>query len=148
VLLDDRRALPFASACADCVAAIHVLQDLFWDRVEPLLAEFHRVLKSGGVLRVAVPDLDKAMRAYLDGDASYFYVPDRDARSIGAKMITQIVWYGSVHTPCTFSFLDEWLRKRGFADVVRYAFGESAVDGLASLDNRERESLFIEAVKR
>jgi predicted SAM-dependent methyltransferase len=55
-----------------------------------------RILKPGGVLRLAVPDLDKAIRAYMKDDARYFHVPDEHARGIGAKLITQIIWYGSV----------------------------------------------------
>ena len=112
------------------------------------MRELHRVLKAGGVLRLAVPDLDCALRAYLARDARYFYVPDADARSMGAKLITQIIWYGSVRTPCTYDFIAEWLAAAGFAEIERVAFGASRMDGLATLDNRERESLFIEAVNK
>ena len=80
-------------------------------------------------------------------DTGYFYVPDRDARCAGAKLVTQIVWYGSVRTPCTFGFLQEWLANAGFVDIARASFGHSRSAGLAELDNRERESLFVEAAK-
>jgi predicted SAM-dependent methyltransferase len=146
--MDLRRGLAFASDSIDCIAAIHVLQDLAWDGFAPALRELHRVLKPGGVVRIAVPDLDRAIRAYLAADPGYFYVPDRDARSVGAKLVTQIVWYGSVRTPCTFDFLQEWLFNAGFAETARMTFGSSRIPGLASLDNRERESLFVEAAKR
>lgn len=141
------RGLPIASNSLDCIAAIHVLQDLAWTEIPPVLQELHRVLRPGGVLRLAVPDLDKAIRAYLAKDAAYFYVPDRDAQSVGAKLITQMIWYGSVRTPCTLDFLAEWLGRADFCGIARRSFGISAIDGLAALDNRERESLFIEAVK-
>jgi hypothetical protein len=88
-----------------------------------------------------------AIDAYRAGDGGYFYVPDRDAHDVGAKLITQIVWYGSVRTRCTFGFLEEWLRKAGFVDIARQAFGTTRIAGLADLDNRERETLFVEAVK-
>jgi hypothetical protein len=94
-----------------------------------------------------VPDIDRSIRAYLYGDARYFFVPDEDAKSIGAKFVTQVVWYGSVRTPFTFDPLDEWLRGAGFISVSRRGYGQSAVAGLAALDNRERETLFVEAVK-
>jgi predicted SAM-dependent methyltransferase len=147
LLMDLRRGLPLAAASVDCVAGIHVLQDLAWHEVAPALRELHRVLKPGGVLRLAVPDLDKALRAYLARDAAYFHVPDNHARSPGAKLVTQIVWYGSVRTPFTFEFLEEWLAGARFAAIRRCAFGESRAPGLASLDNRRRESLFVEAAK-
>jgi predicted SAM-dependent methyltransferase len=144
---DVTRGVPLATASVDCIAAIHVLQDLAWPAIAPVLAELHRILKPRALLRLAVPDLDRAIGAYLARDARYFYVPDTDARSVGAKLVTQVIWYGSVRTPCTFEFLDEWLTSAGFVDVVRSAFGESRMAGLAALDNRERESLFVEAVK-
>jgi predicted SAM-dependent methyltransferase len=144
---DLRAGVPLATASVECIAAIHLLQDLSWPEIAPFLAELHRVLKAGGVLRLAVPDLERALRAYLAGDARYFYVPDGDARSIGAKLVTQIIWYGSVRTPCTYDFLAEWLAAAGFAAIERVRFGTSRVSGLAALDNRERESLFVEAVK-
>ena len=68
---------------------------------------------------------------------------------LGAKLVTQIVWYGSVRTPFTFDFAEELLRKAGFASVQRCAFRRTASSypQIVELDNRERESLFVEAVK-
>jgi SAM-dependent methyltransferase len=147
VRFDLRGGIPLATSSIDAVAGIHLLQDLPWDAVAPALRDLHRVLRPGGVLRLAVPDLDRAIRAYLSGDAAYFYVPDRDASSLGAKLVTQITWYGSVRTPFTFEFLHEWMVAAGFSGIRKLQFGESGLSGLAGLDNRERESLFVEGVK-
>ena len=83
------------------------------------------------------------------GDAAYFHVPDRDACSPGAKLVTQLVWYGSVRTPMNFEFIAEWLEKSGFRHIRRCEFRKthSPYSELATLDNRERESLFVEAEK-
>jgi predicted SAM-dependent methyltransferase len=145
--IDARAGLPIAAQSVDCIAAIHLLQDLPWNDIDPLLRELHRVLKPGGTIRIAVPDLDKAIDAYLRRDPGYFYVPDEDARSVGAKLVTQLIWYGSVRTPFTFEFLEERLCNAGFARIARAPFGVSRRQGLAMLDNRERESLFVEADK-
>jgi SAM-dependent methyltransferase len=146
---DLRSGLPLADASMDCIAAIHLIQDLPYPEIAPALAEMRRVLRPGGALRLAVPDLDRAIRAYLARDPAYWYVPDEHARSVGAKLVTQIVWYGSVRTPCTWDFLREWLLGAGYRDVRRCGFGEthSAHPELARLDNRERETLFVEAVR-
>ena len=146
---DLRAGLPLADSSVDCIAAIHVLQDLPWLDVMPALAEMRRVLKPGGVLRLAVPDLDRAIRAYLAGDRAYWYVPEEHAKSGGAKLVTQIVWYGSVRTPCNWDFVREWLLAARYRDAQRCAFGvtRAAFPELARLDNRQRESLFVEAVK-
>jgi predicted SAM-dependent methyltransferase len=137
------------SGSLDYIVSIHVLQDLPYFDLLPALRELYRVLKPGGILRVGLPDLDKAIQAYLRNEASYFYIPDRDGQSIGAKLITQIIWYGSVRTPFTFDFLEELLRQAHFQDVARcrYRESKSQYTDIVTLDNRERESLFAEATK-
>lgn len=62
------------------------------------------MLKPGGILRIAIPVLGKVLHAYLAGDSAYSYVPDSDARTIGAKLITQLTWYGSVRKPFHLGF--------------------------------------------
>lgn len=146
---DFRDGLPLADASIDYAVAMHLLQDLAWCDIPPLLAEVRRVLKPGGILRIGVPDLDRAIDAYRRGDAAYFHIPDRDAASLGAKLVTQIIWYGSVRTPFTWDYADEVLRAAGYARVVRCDYGRTAsgCPDLAALDNRERESLYVEATR-
>lgn len=146
---DLRDGLPVDDATFDAIVAIHVLQDLAWTELPTALAEIRRLLRPGGVLRLGLPDLDRAIDAYRRGDAAYFHVPDEDARSIGGKLITQIVWYGSVRTPFTFEFARDCLVDAGFREPVRCAFRETSHGeaDLVALDNRERESLFVEALK-
>lgn len=144
---DLRQGLALPDASIDHAVAMHLLQDLFWPDIPPLLREIRRVLRPGGVLRLGLPDMERAIAAWQRGDAAYFYVPDEHARSIGAKLVTQLIWYGSVHTPFNFEFACELLHDAGFQDARRCAFGQSAsgIPGLTELDNRERESLFVEA---
>lgn len=146
---DIRDGLPVGPDCFDYVVAIHMLQDLSYTEVLPVLIEFRRVLKPGGILRLGLPDLDKALDAYLRRDPRYFYVPDHDAASVGSKLVTQLVWYGSVRTPLNYEFIEEWLRKAGFDEVNRCAFKHTQTvhADIVDLDNRERESLFVEATK-
>lgn len=146
---DIRDGLALPDASLDCIVAIHVLQDLPWPDQPKALAELHRVLKPGGVLRLGLPDLDRALDAYRRGDAAYFHVPDAHARAIGTKLVTQIVWYGAVRTPFNFDCAREWLHGAGFVDVTRQAFRRTgtSIAGITDLDNRERESLFVEAAR-
>lgn len=146
---DVRDGIPLAGARLDAIVAIHVLQDLPYADVLPALVELRRLLRTGGTLRLALPDLEKAVEAYRGNDPRYFYVPDCDAQDIGAKLITQLVWYGSVRTPMIFGFIRELLARAGFSMIHRCAFGRTMSGDLelVSLDNRERESFFVEAVR-
>jgi predicted SAM-dependent methyltransferase len=156
----DQRPYPWVDLCCDILdglampdgavqvaVAMHLLQDLAWADVPRAIEELKRVLAPGGTLRIGVPDLDRAIDAYLRGDRGYFHVPDDDGRSVGAKLVTQIIWYGSVRTPFTFDYAREQLERAGFRDVRRCAFREtaSAYPDIVSLDTRERESLYVEA---
>jgi SAM-dependent methyltransferase len=141
--------LPLADSAVDYVVSIHGLQDLPYLDVRPALKELRRVLRPGGVLRLGLPDLDRALDAHARGDRGYFYIPDTESVTLSGKLIVQITWYGSVRTPFNWEFARELLLDVGFRDVVRCAYRETASGhaDIVELDNRERESLFVEAVK-
>jgi hypothetical protein len=115
----------------------------------PALAELHRVLKPNGILRLSLPDLLKGIEAYERGDRTYFLIPDEDARTMGGKLAVQLTWYGYSRSLFTPDFIEELLLKAGFSSVTHVSYGttNSGFPGIVELDNREAESLFIEATK-
>jgi predicted SAM-dependent methyltransferase len=149
VSCDIRDGLPLEDSSFDYIASIHALPELPYPDLEPSLVELRRVLKPGGPLRLGLPDLDKAIRAYLDGNAGYFLIPDDDARSLGGKLIVQMTWYGYSKSMYTFDFAEELLYRAGFRRVVRCEYKQTASEHaeIVALDDRERESLFVEAFK-
>jgi len=62
---DARGGLPFADASVDVVYHAHMLEHLEADDARKFLAECHRVLRPGGVVRVVVPDLEGIAQVYL-----------------------------------------------------------------------------------
>ena len=129
--------------------SIHALQEVAYPDLVPVLKEFRRVLKSNGVLRLGLPDLDRTIQAYLGEDRTYFPIPDEEATSLGAKFIVHLIWYGYTRTLFTHDFVEELLLKAGFREVDQCGYGEthSQYPGIVELDNREEESLFFEAIK-
>lgn len=55
----DARKLPYADASVDEVYASHLLEHFDYETVPAVLAEWVRVLRPGGLLRVSVPDVEK-----------------------------------------------------------------------------------------
>jgi predicted SAM-dependent methyltransferase len=146
---DIREGLPLEDDSLDYIVSIHALPEIPYTDIVGTLRELRRVLKPGGVLRLALPDLDRGIQAYLNRDEDYFLVPDEDARAIGSKFIVQMIWYGYSRTLFTYDFTRELLQNAGFTDVARTEYRETAsrFPEIVHLDSRERESLYVEATK-
>ena len=63
---DLRKGIPFSNNSFDAVYHSHVLEHFPKALAAGFLRECHRVLKQGGIIRVAVPDLEQIARTYLD----------------------------------------------------------------------------------
>ncbi|HEU4735681.1 MAG TPA: methyltransferase domain-containing protein [Solirubrobacterales bacterium] len=146
---DILEGLPLTDDSIDYIVSIHALPELRYPDIVPALTELRRVLVPGGMLRLALPDLDRGIRAYLDGDRDYFLIPDEDARSPGAKLIVQMLWYGYSKTLFTRDFTAELLERAGFSAIHQCGYRQTAgsIPQIVELDNRPEESLFVEARK-
>lgn len=64
-----------SSAVADCscdeVVAGHVLEHIEWPDSFTAMAEFARVLKPGGVVKISVPDMAAFVRMLLSGESAF-----------------------------------------------------------------------------
>lgn len=56
VVGDIRRRLPFQNDTVERVEAFHIVEHLYWDEIERLFWEVHRILATGGIFHVQVPD--------------------------------------------------------------------------------------------
>lgn len=146
---DIRDGLALPDDCMDYIVTIHALPEVPYDALVPVLTELRRVLRPGGVLRISVPNIDNLITAYQRKERSYFLIPDEIAKTVGGKFLTQLIWYGYSRSFFNREFIEELLLKAGFSRVNHCAFQEtaSAFAAIAELDNREAESLFVEAVK-
>lgn len=62
---DLRQRFPFADGTFDAVYGSHVLEHLEPAAAEKLLQDCFRILRPGGILRIAVPDLETIARLYV-----------------------------------------------------------------------------------
>lgn len=139
---------PFANNSVDLVYVSHCLEHFSHHKVNAVLAEWFRVLKPGGILRIGVPDFDQLIKIYeLNG---------RDIESIqGVLMGGQTYPLNCHYVSFTKSSLTKRLMDVGFTSVREWQRG---VDELTSLpdctaltlpagDEQIPISLNIEAIK-
>lgn len=149
VVGDIRQGLPLPSNWFDYVVSIHALPELPYEDQDQALRELLRVLKPGGVLRLGLPDMERALRAYQTRDVDYFLIGDEVVQSLAGKMIVQLTWFGRSRCLFTHDFIRELLQRNGFQDVQRCECQQtfSPYRGITELDDRQLESLFVEASK-
>jgi hypothetical protein len=149
LVADIKEGLPLKTDSVDYAVSVHALPELPYPDLVPALLELRRVLKPGGVLRLVLPDLRRAIDAYLAGDEQYFRLVADDATTPGGRLITQMLWYGYSRSLFTPDFSVELLQKAGFADVVLCEAHQTAhrFAEIVELDNREAESFYVEAAK-
>lgn len=62
---DVRKGLPFNDETFDVCYSSHVLEHMSHAQAETFVKEIYRVIKPGGIVRIAVPDLEGIVRSYL-----------------------------------------------------------------------------------
>ena len=156
------KGLPFEDATVDAVYHSHFLEHLDRDVAPGFVAEVHRVLRPGGIHRIAVPNLERLCRYYLeDLDASLVdpEVAARHETSIEAVILYSVLREakGTAGQPPLRRRLEnlllgdarrrgqthQWmydrvnlpvlLRSAGFGDVTIEKFNESAIPGWREL---------------
>jgi predicted SAM-dependent methyltransferase len=149
LVCDIRQGLPLESGSVDYAVSIHSLPEFSYPEIVPVLEELRRVLVPGGTLRLALPDLERGIDAFLGADDDYFQVDREEVVSRGGRFVVQMLWYGYSRTLFTTDFALELLQKAGFVELAECSFGHSAsgIEAIVELDNRERESLFVEGRK-
>lgn len=101
VVHDLSKGLPFESNSIDVVYHSHVLEHLDRNIAPHFLLEIKRVLKTNGIQRIVVPDLEKVCRDYLS------HISDCDANS---KEVSQ-------HDSYIASLLEQSVRREAAATI-------------------------------
>lgn len=69
---DARQGLPYDDGIVDLIFACHMLEHFTYEAGAKLLAECHRALKPGGVMRILVPDAKELIARYEDDSLGDF----------------------------------------------------------------------------
>jgi predicted SAM-dependent methyltransferase len=152
---DLTQGLPmYALNSVDVIRASHILEHLPLGPARILLAECYRVLKPGGVLRLAVPDLEIMIRKYRGGEMDWINADQPMeyvlAPTAGEKF-SRLMFSGDNEHKAIYDYgmLENFLNQAGFQTVVRSAQGFSHSETLQqeTKDQHPEISLYVEAIK-
>ncbi len=113
--------LPFRPNSVEALYCFSVLQHLPYFRVEPLLKEIYRCLETGGYVRIAVPHVENAVKAYVENRTDWFGVWPLAYESMGGKFENYLLVAGEVRRLFDYSLLCELCGRAGFTDIVECA---------------------------
>jgi|SRR5579884_3233816 len=141
--------LPFAPNSLDYVYSSHTLEHLEAAKALFVLRECFRVLRPAGIVRIALPDLRRIVKDYLnDSDplASHRFIE----RLVVKKTWRDIVHPGKSHEQMyDAASLLRWFELAGFTCAAVCNYQESRIPDIQQIELAERahESLYVEAEK-
>jgi len=164
VFVDACQPLPFPDASADFIFTEHMIEHLTLSDAQNFLTECARVLRPGGRIRVATPDLDRFLGLFTARDAlgaayqewlSNAYFPDIPYRSEAMVLNNMLSNFGHrfVFDERTMKLA---LETAGFTAVQRCPIGQSEHADLCGLerhglsigdDMNDFETMVVEAVR-
>ena len=146
---DLRVGLPLADDSCAVIFSEHVLEHFDPQFVPRVLGELRRVLRSGGTLRIVVPDCAKFARAYASGDLTWFRTAVPDAATAGDAL--NDTFRNHFHRfAYDFETLAGALRQAGFREIRESAHQASALAELRidqEVPSRIVSNLYLEARK-
>jgi predicted SAM-dependent methyltransferase len=147
---DLRNPLPFDDQTVDYIFHEHLIEHLTPEEGQKVTADLMRVLKPGGVLRIATPDLKEAVSLYLNPNYRQdriFKDFDFDFVKTSAELLNiSFTWWGH-------KWLYDWeelkrrLNERGYTKLKKVKLRQSKHPELNNLETREQSNLIVEVTK-
>ncbi len=150
--LNLERPLPFGNASVDAFYASHVLEHLYLDTAKALLVECFRCLRVGGIIRIAVPNLQNMVDIYqrnrkTKADAAELLQQGlglRDfskPRSIVKRVLTAIADQHSHKFMYDEAALINLLVQARFTEVSTRSYLDSSIPEIAEIEQEQRVAL-------
>jgi len=133
--------VPLPANSAEFIFSSHVIHHLYKDQARSLLTDAYRVLKPGGTIRIAVPDLEYIVGLYLQGRReeaieNYLFYPSASRSELSTRRYQY-----------DFTLLKKLLESVGFDRVRRCKYQQGDTPDVEQLDRLPGETLFLEAKK-
>lgn len=147
---DLRNPLPFEDNSVYFIFNEHFIEHLTVEEARKSLKDLKRVLKAGGVMRIAMPDLELAVEIYQDPNWKQRPVIKNfgmDYIETRAELLNMGFRFWDHKWFYDWEELDRRLKEVGFEDITRCKLGKSKYKGLQGLETREESMLIAEATK-
>jgi predicted SAM-dependent methyltransferase len=158
VIHDIRKPLPFPDNSVSAVYASHVLEHLYREEGQRLMAESFRVLETGGVLRIVVPDLRTIVEEYLGTGASKGQKSGSESLGPADQMNQRLLmrWPTPSSSHLLYRMYNSWqdfhshkwmydadslialFRGTGFVQVERRECHDSRIAGIPEVEDQSR----------
>jgi predicted SAM-dependent methyltransferase len=152
--IDAVHGIPFADSTVSYIYSSHMLQGLIYEDSLLLIKESFRVLRPGGVLRIAVPDLARMIEDYLsDNDvlASHKLMRRLSFKSSAMRDLLRKRrgYQQSYRQLFDRRSLMHLFNEGGFQNPEVCEFRESRIPEIDAIElqQRRKESLYVEASK-
>jgi predicted SAM-dependent methyltransferase len=157
--IDAKKPLPFRAESVHAIFEQHMLYAFEPEETQRLLAECHRVLRPGGVVRLNEDDLHAVAERYVRGDLDLVDYVNREAHvaieniATPAEAFTAVFKkWSSLRWLYDAQSLAAHLHFAGFTAVELRGFHESRLPDIEALEKDNRDSvlgqIWIEALKR
>ncbi len=147
------KKIPEKNASVDVLYSSHMIEHIEKDDVGKFFKEARRILKSGGAIRIAVPNINYHVENYLkDGDADKLIESTHLTRKSPKTIISKIKYFiiGDRNHQWMYdgNSLCQLLSSSGFQEPQVMEAGSTNISDPGALDLKERspESVFVEAI--
>jgi len=147
---DLRNPLPFPAGSVDYIFNEHFMEHLTPEEGVRANQDFLRVLKKGGVLRIAMPNLEESVALYKDKNWRKHTVFKNHGLSFvqtRAELLNMAVrWWGHMWL-YDWEEMERRLREAGATKIKRMKQGVSKHKALNGLEIRDESTLIAEVTK-
>ncbi len=147
--LDLRKPLFFKKNSVEYIYSEHFFEHLNYTDTTAIrcLQNYYKILKTGGKMRLVVPDMEKVFKAYVKRDIEYFKSIKIKEKIPQSKKYASIIDYvnyrvyqfGEHKYSYDYEKIELLLKSVGFKNIIKDDFNPSK-------DTRE-QSIFVEAIK-
>lgn len=144
---DLRKPLPYGDCEVSAIYSSHALEHLYFADAQELLKECLRVLRQGGVLRLALPNFHDIATEAIDGLELQERLNSHPlARPRGRRRLQSILSASNHRWQPTSKLVESMLLTAGFRVVTFPTFREGQLPDLREIETRET-GMFVETSK-